>query len=70
MKDVLIDNSKSMQTRIYVRIYEYFASVWKKFSLVLEKINDKNWKMVREYTFIGISVILITIYCVLSLMYK
>lgn len=70
MGDVLTNNSKSVQTHTYTWIYKYFVSVWKRFSLVLKKINNKNWQMVREYAFIGISAILITAYCVLSLMYK
>lgn len=67
---MLINDSKSVQPHIYVGIYKYFFSVWKRFLLVLKKISNKNWRTVREYAFIGISAILITIYCVLNLMYK
>lgn len=69
-KDMLINDSKSVQSSIYIGVYKYFAPVWNRFLLVPKKLNDKNWKMVREYAFIGITAILVTIYCVLNLMYK
>lgn len=49
--------------------HKYFVFMWKKFLTVLKK-TVKNWKTVREYVFIGTAAILISIFCVLNLMYK
>ncbi|KAG5316723.1 TFAM factor, partial [Acromyrmex insinuator] len=56
-------------THIYTQIYTYFASTWKRVLIVLKETSE-NWKTVREYTFIGTVGILISIFCVLNLMYK
>lgn len=53
----------------HTQIHKYFASVWERF-LTLLKECIKNWKMVREYVFIGTGAILISIFCVFNLMYK
>ncbi|XP_011705194.1 PREDICTED: transcription factor A, mitochondrial isoform X2 [Wasmannia auropunctata] len=56
-------------THIHTQIYTYFVSTWKRVLTVLTEIRE-NWKMVREYIFIGTVGILISIFCVLNLMYK
>jgi len=56
-------------TRIHTQTYMYFVSKWEKVLRDLKEIS-KNWKTVREYILIGIVAILISIFCVLNLMYK
>lgn len=56
-------------THIKTQIYMYFVSIWKRILTVLKEINE-NWTMVREYIFIGTVGILISIFCVLNLLYK
>lgn len=69
--DALISNgNESVQPReLHTQMHKYFASVWQKFLTVLKECS-KNWKMVREYVFIGTGAILISIFCILNLMYK
>lgn len=49
--------------------HKYFVFMWERFLTVLKE-TAKNWKTVREYVFIGTAAILISIFCVLNLMYK
>lgn len=55
--------------RTHTQIYTYFVTTWKKVLAVLKKISE-NWKMVREYILIGTIGILISIFCILNLIYK
>lgn len=70
-RDTSIKNaSNSVQSRgTYTQVYEYFASLWKKVLTILKEASQ-NWKTVREYVFIGTAAFLISIFCVLNLMYK
>lgn len=54
---------------IHTQIYTYFVTTWKKVLTVLKEISE-NWKSVREYILIGTIGILISIFCVLNLIYK
>lgn len=70
VEEASINNVKQEQPHdIYTEMREYFTSVWRRFLIVSEK-TIKNWKTVREYMFIGVSAILIAIFCVFNLMYK
>lgn len=70
-RDTLIKNaSNSVQSRgTCTQVYEYLASLWKKVLKILKEAGQ-NWKTVREYVFIATAAFLISIFCVLNLMYK
>ncbi|EZA60716.1 Transcription factor A, mitochondrial [Ooceraea biroi] len=80
-KDAAKDASKNYDIKserqvrdTYTQMYKYFISLWNRLSAILcmKKIS-RNWKMVREYVFIGTAIgtaIVISIFCVLNLMYK
>lgn len=55
---------------IHTQIYTYFVTQWKRVLTVLKEIRKENQKTVREYILIGTVGILISIFCVLNLMYK
>lgn len=70
--DALISNvneSVMQSHKSHTWTHKYFASVWQRFLTVFKECS-KNWKMVREYVFIGTGGILISIFCVFNLMYK
>ncbi|KAL6264391.1 hypothetical protein P5V15_004500 [Pogonomyrmex californicus] len=68
--DASIDKKSVTQPHdIHTQIHIYFVSAWKRVLRVFCEIS-KNWKMVREYIFIGSIAIIISIFCVLNLMYK
>lgn len=53
----------------YAQVHEYLSSLWKKILTILKEASQ-NWKTVREYVFISTAALLISIFCVLNLMYK
>lgn len=68
--DAMINNESIVQShKSRTQMHKYFASAWQRFLTVLKEWS-KNWKMVREYVFIGSGGILISIFCVFNLMYK
>jgi len=72
--DTSTDNDKKLviqphDTHIHTQIYIFFVSIWERVLTILKEIRE-NWKTVREYIFIGTVGILISIFCILNLMYK
>ncbi|XP_071628252.1 transcription factor A, mitochondrial isoform X1 [Temnothorax longispinosus] len=69
INDVKKTTIQPHDTHIRTQIYTYFVSTWKRVLTVLKEISE-NWKTVRDYIFIGIVGILISVFCVFDLMYK
>jgi len=72
--DTSTDNDKKLviqphDTNMHTQISIYFVSIWKRVLTILKEIRE-NWKTVREYIFIGTVGTLISIFCILNLMYK